>query len=379
MTKLSLKVYSGSDVYRTHAEAWENLLERAGQPSFFLRSTWLDTWASAQSSEGCNYLLVAERDGTWVAGAPLFLGLGLLGARRQVRLLEFAGAEWFDRMEIPAVSYGDLLETLRLASQWVRQELKDWVAISLNELPVGCMTIRALEELARDESFRVYWRLMSKAPMVVLDEGGKVSERYARKLRSSKRKLDGMGRPDCSFFLPESQQVAALLDEIGEVEQASWKGEQGVGVFREGLPHKLFQSLWQRLARTGELALATLRLDGRLLAYHWGFRHRGRFLAYNLAQLPEADGVCGGLLLLDHMVHHGHELGFDMIDASRGSLETPNFIGAYHGPVRLHANATIYNCNLPGGTMRFLRHVVFPAARAVLGRSQPPTLPDSTT
>ncbi|MBL7007385.1 MAG: GNAT family N-acetyltransferase, partial [Planctomycetes bacterium] len=289
----------------------------------------------------------------------------------------FAGTPWFDRLEIPAVSFEALLGFLRLALAWFHEERRGWIALSLEELPQDCPTQRALDQLALEQDFSLYSQLASRAPMVVLDEGGHLSPRYARKLKASRRRLAELGGGQIDFFVPPEDRIDDLLDEMREVETMSWKGEQGVGVFRDREPLEFFTRLWRKICPLGDIALATLRVDGRLVAYHWGFRHRGRFLAYNLAQLPEANPYHGGLLLLDHIVHHGHELGFDILDASRGSLEIPNFIGVYHGPVRLHGHATIYNRGIKGQVMRLLRHGVFPAARAVLGQAQPPGFPGS--
>ncbi len=378
MSEFQLRSLTGPEVYRKHPAAWTELLERSGHPSFFLRSDWLEIWSAVCGQDRDHVLLVAEQDGRWVAGMPLVHGQGRLGARRQVPKLEFAGAPWFDRMEIPAISEQVLVDFLRQALAWARRERRGWIAMALEELPEDCPTFRALEQLAGEDEFPLYTQLASRAPMVVLDEGGRLSPRYARKLRASHRRLAELGEHQIEFFLPSEDQVDSLIEEFRAVEDRSWKGEQDVGVFRTGPPGDFFTALWRRLCPLGDLAVGTLRVNGRLMAYHWGFRHRGRFLAYNLAQLPEANAFHGGLLLLNHLVKRGHELGFDILDASRGSLEIPNFIGAYHGPVRLQGHATIYNRGIKGQAMRLLRHGVFPAARAVLGQQQPPAFPQPT-
>lgn len=371
MPRLRFRVLEGREVFREHAAPWMDLLRRSGEPSFFLRGDWLATWAATCAPNGRHCLAIGERDGRWVAGAPLTIGTALLGRKRMVEQLAFAGGPWFDRMEVPAETPEDLAEFLGLLVDWFHADHRSCQALSLRELPTEDKTYRILARMEAEADFKPHFELVSRAPMVVLDSGGRLSDRYARKLRASRRRLEGLGRPEFRFFLPSAEDCDRILAEIKEVEDRSWKGAQQVGVFRDGAPYRFFSALWRRLVPLGDIALATLRLDGRLVAYHWGFRHRGRFLAYNLAQLPEADEYTAGLLLLDHIVRHGRDLGFDIVDASRGSLDTPNFIGAYHGPVREHMAATIYGRGLRASVLSLMRHTVFPTARRLLGREQP--------
>lgn len=376
---LQVRVYEGIAALDDHSQAWEELLERSGNPSFFLRSTWLKTWANHWLGERRFLLAIVERGGNWIGGLPLVLGRGKIGARWNVRKLEFAGAPYFDRMELPAENAIDCRQALEELITWSRQELGSWTAMGLHEIPNGSDTMNAFKQIAADQGTKLHTVLASKAPMVDLHTKGKTSSKYRRQLRQSMEQLEMRGVVATDFFHVAAMDVDSLIDECAIIEGSSWKGEQGVGIFRDQTHKNFIGDLWKTLAAEDGVAIATIRLDGELIIYHWGFRHCGRFLSYNMAQRPDTNKLRGGSLVLKLMVENGSQLGFDAIDASRGSLTSPNVIGRYHGPIRDHGNVVIYRPTLAGAALSAIRHRVLPAWRKLRGKPGPPQLEDKET
>jgi hypothetical protein len=107
------------------------------------------------------------------------------------------------------------------------------------------------------------------------------------------------------------------------------------------------------------LAAGTIRLDGKLIAYHWGFRSDGnRFLSYNLAYASDFHNFSPGTLLMHHMAETGTKIGFNFLDASRGGLDHAHLLERYHGGARLHVSATFYSPSFKAQIIRFLRHTL---------------------
>ena len=366
-----LEVFEGHDVYRQHAERWTELLASSQEPPFFLRADWLDAWSRHFAQDRRCFLAAVEQDGRWIGGLPLTLGSGKLGARWRVSLLEFAGTPFFDRVELPAANPEELALSLETILDWARRDLGAWTVCGLREVPTESATFAALRTWAKKAGTPLYSRLCSKAPVVDLETGGKTSSKYRRQLRQSMEHLRERGEVALDFFYPAAEQVDELIRECAAVEVVSWKGEAGVGLFQEGPRREFFRELWKAMGPRKEVALATIRLDGKLIIYHWGFLHHGVFLSYSLAQVPETNNVRGGSLLLKHMVDEGLSLGIRAIDASRGSLESPNIIGRYHGPIRDHQFSWFYNSNLSGSALRMMRHGAVPLARKILGKPDP--------
>ncbi len=370
-----LRVFEGSRVFEEHGEAWGAFLDQVPSP-FFLRPDWLASWARHFGAGRRHFLAVLERDGEWLAGLPLTLGRGRVGGRWMVSKLEAAGMPYFDRMEVAARDPRWVEPFLISLIDWACSDRKvAWTAFALQEVPNASPTHQALRLAAAARGFALYEQLASRAPMVDLETGGKTSSKYRRQLRQSLEQLAEQGEVECRFFFPETTEIDPLILDCKRVEDRSWKGEQGVGMFREGEPLSFVRELWRELCPRRELALATFRVNGRLLIYHWGFIHRDRFLSYNLAQHPSTDRKRGGSVLLKYMVDHGRELGIRVIDASRGSLESPNIIGRYHGPIRSHGNLLLYAPGSTGKCLEFLRHVMMPRIRRIRHQQEPPRLP----
>ena len=371
-------VHEGLNVFAEHAEKWNSLLERAGNPSFFLRADWLNCWAKHWAENRKTMLVVVERNGEWIGGLPLILGKGRIGARWKVQKLEFAGVPFYDRMELPAATAKDCERSLELILQWMQRDLKSWTALGLHEVPNGSHTLNAFKSISRKRGFELHTVLASKAPLLDLHGGGKTSSKYRRQLRQSMERLMERGKVETDFFSVNSQDIESLIQECSAVESVSWKGKQGVGIFRNEAFRKFMLDVWKMLAPEKGIALATIRLDGNLIIYHWGFRHGDRFLSYNMAQTPETNNIRGGSLILKLMVDKGLELGFSRIDASRGSLTSPNVIGRYHGPIRDHGNLVVYGPGLKSRGLSFLRHRALPIIRKLRKLPRPPVLEEKS-
>lgn len=119
---------------------------------------------------------------------------------------------------------------------------------------------------------------------------------------------------------PDAATIDALLDTLADVENRSWKGDEGVGIFSAGLRQHWIREGFGALARAGMVRVVMLEVDGRCISYRLGLLHQNRLYDYNLAFLPEHAELGVGRLLLDEWIRWGLEAGWQWIDASRVSL-----------------------------------------------------------
>lgn len=120
---------------------------------------------------------------------------------------------------------------------------------------------------------------------------------------------------------PDGETIGAVLEAIGAVEQASWKGEQGVGILSGARRRQWMRQAFGALAEAGLVRVVLLEHQGRCISYRLGLLERGRLYDYNLAFLPEYAELGSGRLLLDEWVRWGLEDGWQYVDASRVSLQ----------------------------------------------------------
>lgn len=121
-------------------------------------------------------------------------------------------------------------------------------------------------------------------------------------------------------LVPDATTIGSVLEAIAAVEQASWKGEQGVGIFSGERRRQWMQQAFGELAAAGQVRVVLLEHQGRCVSYRLGLLERGRLYDYNLAFLPEYADLGSGRLLLDEWIRWGLDEGWQYIDASRVSL-----------------------------------------------------------
>lgn len=361
-----MEVLEGRDVYESSRARWDELLRDSEGDSFFLQSDWLTSWARSAPADRRTFLAVLHRDGRWVAGLPLALGDGRIG-RIRLKKLEIAGAPWFDAVEIPAVSTADRARFVRGLLEWCTRSLPGWTALELRELPAQGVSAPAVEAAAQELGIACDRRVCSRAPFVALadlGDGARVASKNLRsQLKRSAKRLDELGAVEVRFELVAEDDARSKLDACAAIERASWKGTSSRGTLQPESGYAFFADVCPRLARGGRLALGSLSIDGRLVAYHLGFKSGARFLSYNLAQLPEMDSAGAGTFLLQGMIERASALGVDVMDASRGSLARPHALARYSDAAREHLQLLLYNDNASGKLLELTKRRLVPGLK----------------
>ncbi len=361
-----MEVFEGRDVFEKNRARWDELLADSGGGAFFLRGDWLDSWARTAPADRRIFLAVESRAGRWVAGLPLTLGEGRIG-RIRLKKLEIAGAPWFDAIEIPAVDAACRAGFVRSLLTWCTQSLSGWTALELRELPAECATAAEVERAASELGIACDKRVCSRAPYVALTDladGERVLSKNLRsQLKRSAKRLQELGTVEVRFELVDEADVRARLESCAEVERESWKGRTKSGTLQPESGFAFFAELCPRLARERALALGSLFVDGRLCAYHLGFRDGARFLSYNLAQRPIMDSVGGGTYLLQGMIERARALGFEVMDASRGSLTRPHALARYSDAAREHLQVVLYGDSASGKLLELTKRRLVPGLK----------------
>ena len=191
--------------------------------------------------------------------------------------------------------------------------------LQLNELVAAGEQDALLEHWASASSTherRLSCRVPLHAISVADHQEPSGSLRY--KLRRARKRTAACGAV-VRRLAPDGASAGALLAAIASVEQASWKGEEGVGIFSGGRRQQWMCQAFTALAEAGLVRVVLLEHEGRCISYRLGLLERGRLYDYNLAYLPEYAELVSGRLLLDEWIRWGLEEGWQYIDASRVS------------------------------------------------------------
>ncbi|BCQ69253.1 hypothetical protein PEQA60_32430 [Pseudomonas sp. Eqa60] len=119
---------------------------------------------------------------------------------------------------------------------------------------------------------------------------------------------------------PQADGMDRVLEMLREVEQASWKGADGLGIFSGELRWQWMASALRGLAAEGCVRVVMLEHQGRCISYRLGLLERGRLYDYNIAFLAQYKNLGSGRLLLDEWIRWGLDEGWQWVDASRVSL-----------------------------------------------------------
>ncbi len=356
---LQFVIFDGPDALKEHGVHWDRLLTEVAAvteaPTFFLDRSWLEPWLSFKGKEQ-SFLFAALRNtetSEWHAGMPLCI-LETHSGGSKTRQLSAAGFPDSDCVFVPALN-NQARRTLihGLLEHW-RQNLKKVVAFDIRELPKDGPSDKLFHEWAIAHGGAMIFQTVSRSPRLVLADfpgaGEQTPGKLGRNLRRRQRILAEAGQAEMKFQVIDSGEVDSFFQICREIEAQSWKGEDEVGVLC-GADGEFTHEVWANLAAAGQLAIGLVTLDGATIAYHWGMIWHGVFLSYNLAQLPEAQKLSPGTLLLDYMIHNASELGISEFDASRGGLDHDHILAPYKGPVRFHRRAVIFRKSVLGRLM----------------------------
>lgn len=125
-------------------------------------------------------------------------------------------------------------------------------------------------------------------------------------------------------IVPDADNIDSVISTISEVEQASWKGEDQLGIFSGDSRQHWMRAALRGLAEDGCVRVIQLEHQGRCVSYRLGLLERGRLYDYNIAFLPDFAHLGSGRLLLDEWIRWGLDDDWQWVDASRVSLSRSN-------------------------------------------------------
>lgn len=298
------------------ALAYESLCNRLEQRTPFNHLGWLRAAEQALPPDYSLQVLLFWQSDRLVGCLPLIhCPLRVLGINiGEVRHL---GHPLSDRIGLMLESDAETL--LKPALQAIRKRMPH-ARLQLNEISAHPRH-RSLLAQWMELSWQWEARTSCRAPEHRLSEEDRqeVTGDTRYKLRRARKRAAACGAV-VERLTPDATSVRACLEQLAVVEDASWKGEDGVGIFSAGPNREWVMEGFTALAAEGRVRVVQLTLEGRCISYRLGLLDQGRLYDYNLAFLPEFASLGSGRLLLDEWFRWGLDEGWDFIDASRVSL-----------------------------------------------------------
>ena len=271
-----LRYLRSLDELRSESLAWDDLWYRSGTSAPAARAELIAQWIETFGPKADFQALVVESEGQLVAALPLVGG-------RKAKLLRVGMLprnEW--------ARCGDLLWDSAAGA-----EALDLIVQGLRRLPWGVMWF---DGVALDEPHwqdfvkalgraRLPWKSHIQMRFGVVDCRGDWADLQAAWSKNHRHNMRGAARKAASagevklqvrrdFASP--QEVAELVRRGFEVEDRSWKGTSGdSSVLKTAGMLDFFTRQAQQLADWNQLQLVFLELDGRPMAFEFGWLAKG--------------------------------------------------------------------------------------------------------
>jgi CelD/BcsL family acetyltransferase involved in cellulose biosynthesis len=271
---------------------WDLLLAGSKADTVFLMSGWLRAWYETLGRGVDLVIPQIRRDGRLVAAAAFQLRHGTL---------EFAGKGPSD--------YSDVVVSADLDSSVASGLISALLHAARRGAP-GFRCVR-LARIQRGESLTPAVVFGPSCGLLATEEHcvpapsmdmSAVEDRLQRKsLRRHERSLERQGTLTCGTFR-DARLILPQLDEFFDQHVRRWQGTGWPSLFLSDDQRAFYRRFTEHLDASGVLRFTAVRLDGRLVAAHYGFHHAGRFTWYKPSFEPGLAKVSPGEVLLKRLL-----------------------------------------------------------------------------
>ncbi|MDU9025685.1 GNAT family N-acetyltransferase [Pseudomonas corrugata] len=299
--------------------AYEQLRTQVADTTPFNTLAWLQAAELALRPDQELHVLLGWQDQALCLCLPLVTTRERIGGLR-FRVLRHLGYPLADRIALLVRLDADAMGQ---ALMQIRQHLPH-ALLQFNEViePVGEESALSAWMALSSTGER---RLSCRVPVHLISDSDRqeISGDPRYKLRRARKRIAACGAR-IQRVTPDAIGMGPLLRTLAEVEAASWKGEEGVGIFSDPRHRQWMNHAFTALAAEGLVRVVMLELDGHCISYRLGLLEHGRLYDYNLAFLPEHADLGSGRVLLEEWIRWGLDDNWHWIDASRVSLENSN-------------------------------------------------------
>jgi CelD/BcsL family acetyltransferase involved in cellulose biosynthesis len=298
-------VETGPGLYASEANTWDDLVGRSFTNSVFLRAAWLEGW---RSTHGRNARLVTPLvylDDRLVAAAALEHVNGTLrfAARGYADYADFVVDGTLDDVDYYRAVEGICEHAM--ATTGARQ-------LELTRLPSHSRSVAALDQ---SHSLHLTQTASVQAPQMSMDH---VADRLRKKsIVRHARKLAKLGELECKTT-SEFDIANDAMESFFDLHVRRWQSTPTPSLFNQDSARAFYKAIARNLADIGCLRFSTVRLDGRLVAAHFGMMHEGVFTFYKPAFEIELAKLSPGEVMLKHLFEQARDECAQVFDFTIG-------------------------------------------------------------
>lgn len=291
---------------------WSDLFTRCPQASPFQSPEWLLAWTQGFLHEGL-WVLAMRRSGVLVGLAPFFIYRDPEGGR-QVTLL---GNGMSDRLDLLATP-DDAQEVAQAVLSCLAARRRLWDRCDFRDLPPEAALLGPALPLASADDRT---EADTPCPVLVLPHSvdavvAGLPRKRRENIRRRARRLAEAGH--VAFETADAGALDEHLEAVMRLHARRWETRGEDGMLAKAAVRRFLEAAADGLLARGLLRLDVLRLDGRIIAAHYGFRRKQRSYSYLHGFDPEFAAFAPVSLLIARILEHAVAEGVREFDFLRG-------------------------------------------------------------
>ena len=296
--------------FRQLAPAWDDLWLRSDITRPSARAELIAQCVEAYAPKSDFRVLIVQRNGKMLAGLILVAKClyGLISAGTLPR------TKWATYGTLLLDSDCDPTEVLVALSLGIRR--LPWRIIVLDQVNIDRPCWSELRQVAAG-ALRLFVDIVPCAEIGWIDIPRDWqafeqtwSKNHRRNQQRTLRRLRERGEVQFRFEVNlDPAEVAAQLDCAFAIEDLGWKGAEGTSVLRTTGMRNFYVRQAEQLARWGQLLVAFLEIDGRPIAFDFGWLSKGVFHSRKIGYDPDYSACSPGHLLLQYQLQWCCERG----------------------------------------------------------------------
>lgn len=287
---------------------WDQLLARSASTMLFVTSGWLRAWRATLGVDAALVVVQIRRHGTLIAAAAF---------QHRDGVVEFAGKGPSD--------YADFVVANNCTASEENAALLQMLAAAMRATPgfrhfmLGRFPPTS-ESVARLRRLRgpLYATVAEAVPCPRMTMSAVGAALRKKSLRRIARVLERHGALVCDTY-SRAIDVHPLLDSFFEQHVRRWAATDTPSLFLDSDKRAFYRAVVSELDGSGELRFSVLRLDGRVIATHFGFLCGSDFVLYKPTYEPDVAELSPGLALLLRLFERARDEGAAVFDFTIGA------------------------------------------------------------
>lgn len=292
---------------------WTELLDRVSDHTIYQTPEWHRTWLAAFGEAHSLCVLAAYLEDRLVGIAPLSIYQQKINFINE-SVLGFIGGSNFASDYCDFVIDDEQPKVLESFLVWIQDNSDQWTVLDLINLREDSCNLGPVIESLNPIVKEPY-----DAPACCFEEEGwpeAVTEKESVKRHYNRLNREGEVQFDSTLSVDDT---LATLDSFFDQHRQRWDGTDTPSLFYSPAQEEFYRGLTKALEEKGWLRFSRLSLDGDVVAYHFGFQYRGRYIWYKPTYNKDYEHLSVGQVLIRSLILEAKRGGASYFDFTCGS------------------------------------------------------------